>query len=61
MKTLAAQGKAWASCELLFINTLMTDSEKELEVRTVIANGIKPGESYERYSWRLQTLVRVYK
>ncbi len=51
----------WEACEFLFINTLMTDSEKGLEVRTLIANGIRSGESFERYSWRLQTLVKIYK
>ncbi|CAO3568665.1 unnamed protein product [Mortierella alpina] len=56
-----AQNLNWEVCEFLFINTLMTDSEKELEVRMTIARGIKAGESYERYAWRLQSLVKVYK
>ncbi|KAF9943727.1 hypothetical protein BGZ70_005504, partial [Mortierella alpina] len=56
-----SQNLNWEVCEFLFINTLMTDSEKELDVRMTIARGIKAGESYERYAWRLQSLVKVYK
>src|SRR5690554_2248467 len=51
----------WLKCESLFTETLMTALERDMELKVAITRGILPGESYQRYAWRLERLIRIYK
>ncbi|KAF9090395.1 hypothetical protein BGX27_002266, partial [Mortierella sp. AM989] len=53
--------RTWEACELLFTDTLKTLAEKESEVKVVIRQGMRSGESYTRYAWRLKRMARIYK
>ncbi|KAG0196102.1 hypothetical protein BGX31_005624, partial [Mortierella sp. GBA43] len=55
------QTLTWRTCEQLFTDTLLTSLEKDEQAKTAIAKGMRPGESYERYAWRLERIVRIYK
>jgi hypothetical protein len=51
----------WATCEQLFTDTLLTTLEKEEQAKAAICKGRREGESYEKYAWRLERIVRIYK
>ncbi|KAG0250768.1 hypothetical protein DFQ27_009214 [Actinomortierella ambigua] len=51
----------WATCERVFTDTLMTEAEQLRAAKKAIRAGMLPGESFERYAWRLERMVRVYK
>lgn len=51
----------WNTCEQLFTDTLLTALEKEDQARKAILKGRRPGESYQKYAWRLERIVRIYK
>ncbi|KAF9163798.1 hypothetical protein DFQ26_002131 [Actinomortierella ambigua] len=57
----AAQLRSWAACEKLFIHAVLTADDSFEEARVAIWKGMRPGESYERYAWRLKRVLRVFE
>lgn len=49
----------WEKCEQLFMDALFTTLEKGDQAKAAIIKGIRPGESYQEYAWRLKGIVRI--
>ena len=61
LNDLVPEKRTWAMCEQLSADTLKTSAEKTKEVENAIKAGMRTGESYKQYAWRLQRLERIYK
>ncbi|KAG0250069.1 hypothetical protein DFQ27_009636 [Actinomortierella ambigua] len=53
--------RTWRRCEQLFVETLLTPNDMEQQAKIAIARGRPSNESYQRYAWTLERLVRIYK
>ncbi|KAG0221768.1 hypothetical protein BGW42_007299, partial [Actinomortierella wolfii] len=39
---------------------MLTQVEREAEAKRAILRGMLTGETYERYAWRLERVIRIY-
>ncbi|KAK3824088.1 MAG: hypothetical protein JOS17DRAFT_792747 [Linnemannia elongata] len=51
----------WEECEVAFVNSVLTPTERFLTVKKVAEIGRRPKESYRNLSARLQRSVRIYR